>query len=140
MLVVGGFGAVNFMLAPTAELAWLKSEAEGVQLARAEGKPMVIDFGATWCLPCKELEKNVFSHPDVARELRKFTLVKVDLTHELEDESLAVLKQKYDVGALPSVRMATPDGRITGRVDGLIGVPEFLATLAKARSGSLAQR
>ena len=62
------------------------------------------------------------------------------VTHELEDDSLQVLKQKYDVGTMPSVRVVRPDGTIAARVDGLVGVPEFLAALAKGRTGSLAQR
>jgi thiol:disulfide interchange protein DsbD len=151
LLVGGGFGAVSFVVhrgfgaalfwvAPKYELTWLRSEEEAVRVARAEGKVMVMDFGAAWCLPCVELEKNVFHHPDVAEQLSKFTLVKVDLTREFEDASLQALKQKYEVGALPSVRVVRPDGKISARVDGLVGVPEFLEALAKGSSGTLARR
>jgi thiol:disulfide interchange protein DsbD len=134
MAVVGLFAVTNYVLTPKIELAWLKSEPEAVQTARAEGRPIVIDFMADWCLPCKELEVQVFSHPEVASRLQEFTLLKVDLTREDEDEALAALKEKYGVSTLPAVRIVTPDGRIAGKIDSLVSVPEFLQVLGPGRS------
>jgi thiol:disulfide interchange protein DsbD len=41
----------------------------------------VLDFRADWCLPCLELEREVFSKPDVLKAASGTTLLKVDLTH-----------------------------------------------------------
>jgi thiol:disulfide interchange protein DsbD len=134
LAVLAIFGLTNYVLTPKIELAWLRSEPEAVKLAQAGGKPILIDFMANWCLPCKELEAQVFSHPDVASRLRDFTLLKVDLTNEGEDEALEVLKEKYGVSTLPAVRLIAPNGKLAAQVNQLVEVREFLALLDKARS------
>ncbi len=132
--VLGLFALTNYALTPKIELSWMKSETDAVAAARAGGRPMLVDFMADWCLPCKELEVQVFAHPDVARELERFTLLKVDLTNEDDDASLAVLKEKYGVNTLPAVRVVAPDGHIAATVDELVTVPEFLRALSRAKS------
>jgi thioredoxin:protein disulfide reductase len=134
LAVLGLFGLTNYILTPKTELAWMTSESEAIAHARSTGKPLLVDFQADWCLPCKELEVNVFAHPDVAPVLGGFTLLKVDVTREDEDESLGELKKKYGVETLPAVRLLGPDGRVVGAINSLVGVPDFLTLLQKARS------
>src|SRR5207248_1528551 len=107
LAVLGLFGSVNYLLTPKTELGWLHSEAEAVRVARAEGKPLVVDFMAEWCLPCKEMELKVFSRPEVAEALQGFVLLKVDLTREDDDDSLPKLKERYGVRTLPAVRVVS---------------------------------
>jgi thioredoxin:protein disulfide reductase len=134
-LVVGGlFAGVNYVLTPRTELAWLASEAEALRLAKANHRPLVVDFMAEWCLPCKEMEVRVFSEPRVADALKGFVLLKVDLTREDEDEALPPLKVRYGVRTLPAVRVLSSDGRIVSGVDELVLPPVFLEALARARS------
>jgi thiol:disulfide interchange protein DsbD len=134
MVVLGLFGGVNYLLTPRAQLAWLASESEALRLAREQGRPLVVDFMAEWCLPCKEMELKVFSEPRVAGALSEFVLLKVDLTREDEDEALPLLKKRYGVRTLPAVRLVSPDGRVVGGVDELVQPPVFLDALAHARS------
>jgi thiol:disulfide interchange protein DsbD len=131
MAVVGLFALSNFILTPKVELAWLRAEPEAVRLARAQGRPLVVDFMADWCLPCKEMDVQVFSHPDVLEELSAFTLVRVDLSREDDDPSLAAVKAKYGVNTLPAVRVVSPEGRIVHRFDTIVDAPTFLKALAQ---------
>jgi len=131
MAVVGLFAISNYVLTPKVELAWLHAEPEAARLARANGRPMVVDFMADWCLPCKEMDVQVFSHPDVVAELSAFTLLRVDLTREDDDPSLAVVKSKYDVNTLPAVRVVSPEGHIVQRFDTIVDAPTFLKGLAR---------
>ncbi len=133
---LGLFAITNYVLTPKVEHAWLRAEPEAIRQALAEGRPLVVDFMADWCLPCKELDVQVFSHPDVGAALEKFTLLKIDLTREDEDPSLAAIKEKYGVNTLPAVRIVAPGGQIVRRFDTLVDVPTFLSGLADGRRGS----
>jgi thiol:disulfide interchange protein DsbD len=140
MAVIGLFAITNFVLTPKVELAWLRVEPEAAQIARDNGRPLVVDFMADWCLPCKEMDVQVFSHPDVVNELAAFTLLRVDLTREDDDPSLAAVKTKYGVNTLPAVRIVSPQGRIVQRFDTIVDAPTFLKSLAlgASRQGALA--
>ncbi len=131
LAVAGLFAISNYVLTPKVELAWLRAEPEAAQLARANGRPLVVDFMADWCLPCKEMDVQVFSHPDVVAELSAFTLLRVDLTREDDDPSLATIKSKYDVNTLPAVRVVSPEGHIVQRFDTIVDAPTFLKGLGR---------
>jgi thiol:disulfide interchange protein DsbD len=131
LAVTGLFAISNYVLTPKVELAWLRAEPEAAQIARATGRPMVVDFMADWCLPCKEMDVQVFSHPDVVSELAAFTLLRVDLTREDEDPALAMVKSKYDVNTLPAVRVVSPEGQIVQRFDTIVDAPTFLKGLGR---------
>jgi thioredoxin:protein disulfide reductase len=131
LAVTGLFAITNYVLTPKVALAWLRAEPEATQLARASGRPLVVDFMADWCLPCKEMDVKVFSHPDVVAELSEFTLLRVDLSREDEDAALAAVKAKYDVNTLPAVRVVSAEGQIVQRFDTIVDAPTFLKGLAR---------
>jgi thioredoxin:protein disulfide reductase len=131
LAVTGLFAMTNYVLTPKVALAWLRAEPEATQLARASGRPLVVDFMADWCLPCKEMDVKVFSHPDVVAELSAFTLLRVDLSREDEDPALAAVKAKYDVNTLPAVRVVSAEGQIVQRFDTIVDAPTFLKGLAR---------
>jgi thiol:disulfide interchange protein DsbD len=131
LTAIGLFGMTNYVLTPkgTTELVWLRDEAAAVADARAAGRPLLIDFMANWCLPCKEFEVKVFSRPDVAQEMSRFTLLRVDLTHEDDDAALPALKKKYGADTLPAIRLVGTDGAIVGKTDEFIEADQFLKLL-----------
>ncbi|MFP5246258.1 MAG: protein-disulfide reductase DsbD family protein, partial [Thermoanaerobaculia bacterium] len=59
---------------------WQKYDAQKLAAAQAAGKPVVIDFYADWCLPCKELDEKTFNDARVVGELDRFVRLKADLT------------------------------------------------------------
>lgn len=87
------FGLVGLLLASGGVLAartftdkgpvnWIYYTPERFEKARTDGKVVVIDFTAEWCLNCKAIEKAVLFRPEVAKLLNSDQVVamKIDLT------------------------------------------------------------
>jgi thiol:disulfide interchange protein DsbD len=131
LVVVGSFGLQNYVVTPKGpiQLAWLRDEPAAIADARAASRPLLIDFMASWCLPCKEFEVKVFARPDVARKMQKFTLLRVDLTHEDDDPAATRVRKKYGAETLPAIRVVTPDGQLLAKTDTFIEADEFLRLL-----------
>jgi thiol:disulfide interchange protein DsbD len=108
---------------------WLHSEPEALPLARAEGRPVLIDFWADWCTACKELDRTAWSDPRVQAAASRFVAVKADGT-ESTDAFLA-LADKYGVVGMPTVIFIDSKGReVRDRVIGAIDADEMLQRLA----------
>jgi len=133
LVVAGIFGFVNYLLTPAVHIHWLRSEPAAVAAAREQNKLLIVDFMADWCLPCQEMDVKVFGHADVAPTLADFVLLRIDLSRESEDESLAGVKAKYQVETLPAVRFATPDGRVIAKINHLISRQEFIEAANAAK-------
>ena len=131
--VAGVFGLINYALTPELHIEWLRSEPAAVATARTQGKPLLVDFMADWCIPCQEMDVKVFGRPDMASTLAEFVLLRIDLSRENEDDSLAAIKSKYHVETLPAVRFATPDGRVLAEINKLVEWQEFLRIASRAR-------
>ncbi len=58
-------------------LRWLRNVTAARQLARAEAKPMFVDFYATWCANCKAFNRIALQHKDLNRVLSQVVLLKV---------------------------------------------------------------
>jgi thiol:disulfide interchange protein DsbD len=135
LATAGLFAATNYLLTPKGDIAlrWLHTEAEALADARAANRPLLVDFMASWCLPCKEFELKVFSDPEVAADMQRFTLLKVDLTREDDDPALGAIKKKYAADTLPAIRLVAPDGKLRGKTDELMSATAFRALLASSR-------
>jgi thiol:disulfide interchange protein DsbD len=104
--------------------------------AHAAGQPVLVDFGASWCKPCKLYETEVFADPLVAQEIAAgFLAVKFDVSKNTDENQ--ALKARYDAGSLPTVILYGPDGREVRRFHEPIPTPEeFAAALREARQGA----
>ncbi|QUJ67668.1 protein-disulfide reductase DsbD [Photobacterium sp. GJ3] len=89
--------------------------------AKAEGKPVMLDFYADWCVACKEFDKYTFHDASVAPQLQRFVLLQADVTQSTPDD--IKLLQKMNVLGLPTLDFWHADGeqapkaRLTGFVE-----------------------
>ncbi|RKY55235.1 MAG: thiol:disulfide interchange protein [Candidatus Neomarinimicrobiota bacterium] len=83
------------------EMSWEAYSATVLQTSISEKEPVIIDFYAEWCNPCKELEHITFTDPDVQNILKDFTRLKVDLT--VVNDSTNALKKEFDIPGVPTI-------------------------------------
>lgn len=69
--------------------------------AKAQNKPVMLDFYADWCISCKEMERYTFSKPNVIAEMSKGVLLKADVT--LNDDIDKALLKKFRLIGPPSM-------------------------------------
>jgi thiol:disulfide interchange protein DsbD len=117
LAVIGLFGVVSWVMTPKHKLAWIYDrEEEAFARARAEGKGVLVDFSATWCNPCTELELR-FGNPDVHQVITEhFVPLKFDVTHGTDRDKAA--RDRYRAQTLPAVVLVTPDRDVLGRIGG----------------------
>lgn len=103
-----------------------------IEAAKAQGKTVMLDFYADWCISCKEMEKFTFSNADVQKALASSVLLQADVTAN-DDGDKALLK-RYGLIGPPSILFFGADGqeRRAYRLVGFIKPKEFRGHVERA--------
>lgn len=114
----------------TNEVAWEHYSENILQSARESGKPVMVDFYADWCIPCKELDKFTFTDDKVVELSRKFVMLKADLTKS-ESPEVKTLQEKYNIKGVPTLVFITSDGQEvpSARVVSYVKADKFLTIM-----------
>jgi thiol:disulfide interchange protein DsbD len=113
LVFAGLFGALTWYLTPDNQIEWRHDEAAAYAEARETGKHVMVDFGATWCVPCKEIEKIVGDDSLYADITGSFVPLKIDVSDQDEEDQR--LQEKYGAPVLPAVIFLDGDGNELGR-------------------------
>src|SRR6266545_3857422 len=109
--------------------------------AKSENKYIFVDAYATWCGPCKAMEKKVYSSETVGHYMNdRFISVRVQMDKtDADNEQVqkwyadaASIEQQYKVTDFPTYLFFAPDGRIVHRGRGEVGIDEFLGIAGEA--------
>lgn len=79
------------------EIGWLDDLEKAKKIAQKTGKPILIDFTAKWCAPCKAMDRDFWTKPEVAELAEDFVCVKIDYDKNFD------LRRKYSVRGIPFV-------------------------------------
>ncbi len=103
LILFGAWTSVSaWQQANAPQMNWQPYSAALVELAKQENRPVLIDFYAEWCIPCKQIEKTLFSDPAVVRKSAEFLTLKADLSKDESDEVKAI-RQTYRVVGVPTI-------------------------------------
>ncbi|HHF2869432.1 TPA: protein-disulfide reductase DsbD [Vibrio alginolyticus] len=99
---------------------------EQLALAKAAGKPVMLDFYADWCVACKEFEKYTFHDPSVEAKLQDFVLLQANVTKN-QVQDIELLKHMNVLG-LPTIEFWDASGEhvSNARLTGFMQAEPFL--------------
>lgn len=116
-------------------VTWMPYSEKLLEEANRLAKPVIIDFYADWCAPCRELDEVTFHDPEIVKQgKRDFIMVKVDLTRKGNPTHEKLLRQ-YGVKGVPTVVFLDNQGkeRHDLRLVDFLPADQFLVRMAEIR-------
>ncbi|HEY4243053.1 MAG TPA: cytochrome c biogenesis protein CcdA [Kofleriaceae bacterium] len=131
MMIVGAWCAWSWKLTPNQHLPWIHdNEDAAFAQARAEHKGVMVDFAASWCIPCEEMELT-FGDADVYPAITDhFVTLKLDVSTANADTQAK--RDRYGAVTLPSVIFLDTNGHVLGRVNKKLEAGEMMDVLNPA--------
>ncbi len=108
-------------------IGWEKDLETGLARAEREGKPVLIDTWATWCVNCRILDKKTFRNAGVAAEAERFVPIKVQLEKAgspTTKQFMARFGMKHY--SLPTTLLLDSAGRVRRVMQGVVGPDDML--------------
>jgi thiol:disulfide interchange protein DsbD len=104
-----GFGDRERSVIRAHHVEWVTDEKQALDLAVAQGKPVMMEFTASWCPPCKMLEDDFFTRTKIVTLSYLVVPLRVDAT--VENARVRKLIGKYGVVGWPTIVFLSPEGK-----------------------------
>ena len=133
-LGLGSLVAAVVMMLPEkveAGIVWQPYSAAALASAQREGKPVIIDAFADWCIPCKELDRFTFTHAEVRRQASEFVTLKLNLTRNEPNSEEALTRERFGILGVPTIIFLDASGqeRRDLRLEGFEKAESFLTRM-----------
>ena len=121
---------------PSANVAWQAAAADAdidraFARAKAEKKPVLLYWGASWCPPCNQLKATLFNRQEFAALSKNLVAVAVDG----DLPGAQKLGRRFKVSGYPTTVLFTPEMHEITRLPGEVDAPQALAILQQGLAG-----
>lgn len=108
-------------------MQWVPA-TEAPALAQRSGRPILYDFSAEWCGPCKVMEREVFADAKLANALSTLVVPVRVVDRQQEDgrnpARVDSLQRAHGVTGFPTLVLVGADGKSVGHIEGYPGAQE----------------
>lgn len=138
MAILAGFFISNQskLTAQTGEIQWLYNIDSALVVAKEQNKPVMIDFMAVWCPPCKAMEDTTFSNTEVISKSAGFITVRIDVDQQAEiANKYNGNARKYGGVGIPNILFLTPDNQPLKHIIGFQTPDQLIAVMDSVLDG-----
>jgi thiol:disulfide interchange protein len=101
---------------------------EALELSNKEKKPVFIDFYASWCGPCKLMDKKTFSNEEVATYMNtNFINIKIDV----DDKASSKVVNELNISEVPTFIVMDSQKKVIKRLKGYYSDKKFLKEISE---------
>lgn len=112
-------------LAAEEQIDWKDYEGR-ISLAENESKPVLLDFYATWCGPCQQMDEDVYTQQKVIDKSEELVCIKVDIDQKSD------LADENSIEFVPTTVYLSPDGEELFRREGYRNADAVISDMDKA--------
>ncbi|MCH7828045.1 MAG: thioredoxin fold domain-containing protein [Bacteroidetes bacterium] len=131
-IIILGVGVYQILPSNEITIDWKDFSEANLITSKNNGRPVLIDIYADWCIPCKELDHFTFSDPRVVEISKKFDNYKADMTHTLSPE-VEKIRTKYKIIGVPTLLLINSEGDEVKRITGFVPPEEFYKYLSEVK-------
>jgi protein disulfide-isomerase len=122
-----GYAWYSFYV-PSNEVAWAEDIASARDIASESGKPVMLFFTATWCVPCRIMKREVFADSEVMKAINSKVIPVMVYADSAGGEAAF---HQYNVQGTPITIFTDPQGAVLDYAVGGIGKAAFMDMLGK---------
>lgn len=108
--------------------AWTTDLEAGLRQAGQDHQLVLVKFHATWCPPCKVMDRDVFSREDVAKALARWVPVSVDIDEQRQ------VAASYAVDTVPTLVVLNGRGDVLARQVGSMSPAAFIGWIGQVEA------
>ena len=108
-MIKGTFYKYSGRPAPADGIAWRTVFEQALAESSETGKPVLLDFSASWCPPCQVMKHEVWPNEQVRQTVMEGY---IPVLLDVDAAASRAIAQRYEVTGVPTILVVAADGRV----------------------------